>query len=149
MAKKQQPSEHNEQAAFVDYVIWTYRNRADFIRPLFFAVPNGAYMGPRGGFVMNKMKGEGLNPGVSDILYLQARGDQYTFLAIELKTPARRNEKYGGLSQEQLEFIDAANRGGGSAHVCFGADEAINIFDSYMQLENRFRVESQVPWKHS
>lgn len=136
--------EHNEQATFVDYVLWTYLHRADFVRGLFFAVPNGAWLGGRGSSVMNKMKKEGFLPGVSDILYLQARGDQYTFLAIEMKTEERRNEKNGGLSDEQSAFIAAANADGGMAGVCYGADEAIKIFDEYMLMDNRFMTEAQI-----
>jgi hypothetical protein len=65
--------EHNEQATFIDHVLWTYRNREDFNRGVFFAVPNGAWLGGRAKNVMNKLKGEGFLPGVFDILYLQPR----------------------------------------------------------------------------
>ncbi len=136
-------SEHNEQATFVDYVLWQYRNRTDFIRPLFFAVPNGAWLGGRAPLVMMKMKKEGFLPGVSDILYLQARAD-YTFLAIELKTEDRRNQKNGGVSEEQRTFIEAANKDGGMARVCYGADDAIHVFDAYMAMENRFMTDAEM-----
>lgn len=132
-ANTRKSSEHNEQATFIDHVLWTYRNREDFIRNLFFAVPNGAWLGGRAKNVMNKLKGEGFLPGVSDLLYLQPRGT-YPYLAIEMKSPSRRNHKDGGLEESQIAFLKAANDAGALALVCYGADEAIERFDNYMTL---------------
>lgn len=131
------PSEHQEQAAFFDYVLFQYQHDPTFIRPLFFAVPNGSWLGGKTpgarAALMQKMKGEGLTPGVSDLLYLQPRG-VYSYLAIEMKTEKRRNEKDGGLSLEQVEFLHAAREAGALAVVCYGADEAIRAFDEYMGM---------------
>jgi hypothetical protein len=126
-------SEHNEQATFVDYVLWTYQHHDDFIRGLFFSVPNGAWLGGRAPAMMNKMKREGFLPGVADILYLQPRGG-HTFLAIEMKTIRRRKEKNGGVSDEQMAFLQTANQSGALAVSCYGANEAIELFDGYMKL---------------
>lgn len=102
-------SEHQHQATFVEHVLWTYRNRPDFIRRLFFAVPNGAWLGgKRPAYVMEKLKGEGLLPGVADLLYLQPRGE-YAYLAIEMKTPERAKEKDAGLTEDQRDFLLAVN----------------------------------------
>ena len=125
-------SEHSEQAAFVSEVLYRYSNRDDFIRPLFFAVPNGAWLGGKNPYaLMNKYRAEGFTKGVADILYLQARGE-YHFLALEMKNP-----KNGKVSPAQEEFIEAATNAGGFADVCFGADQAIADFESYMLLEIR------------
>lgn len=126
-------SEHTEQVAFVQYVLMQYRTRDDFIRPLFFAVPNGAWLGGKGFAVMNKLKAEGLTPGVADLLYLQPRGG-YACLAIEMKTEKRINEKEGGLSAEQHTFLQAVLSAGGLSEVCYNAQEAIHAFDQYMQF---------------
>jgi hypothetical protein len=127
-------SEHDEQAAFVNHVLWAYAIRADFARPLFFSVPNGAWLGGKQYAMINKLKAEGLTPGIADILYLQPRGE-YAYLAIEMKSKDRRNEKNGGLSNEQSAFLQAAIKAGALAEVCYGADEAIAAFDFYMGFE--------------
>ena len=57
-------TEHAEQAAFVQQVMYEFSNRSDFIRPLFFAVPNGMVIGGRNRFaLLNKYKAEGFTPG--------------------------------------------------------------------------------------
>lgn len=127
-------SEHDEQAAFIGAVVATYRLRDDFIRPLFFSVPNGAVLGGNRFALANKLKNEGMYPGVADVLYLQPRGD-YAFFAAEMKTEKRRNERNGGLSDEQTDWLRAAHRVGAYAVVCYSADEAINEFSHYMTLE--------------
>lgn len=135
MSKLKQ-SEHNVQASFVDSVLWQYRTDPTFIRPLFLAVPNGAFLG--GGekrfAVYGKLRKEGLSPGVSDILYLQSRGE-WSFLSIEFKTEEKRRRSDLGLRVEQVEFITAAARGGGAPFICFSVDDAIEAFSWYMALE--------------
>lgn len=131
LVKRPAQSEHNEQATLVDWVLYQYRGDPTFLRPLFFSVPNGAYLGGRSPVTFQKLKKEGFLQGVADLLYLQARGP-YNFLALELKTEKRRGEKRGGLSENQVEFREAAESGGGLYSVCYGADEAIEVFRSYM-----------------
>lgn len=128
-------SEHDEQAAFVFEVLCRYGNCSDFLRPLFFSVPNGAWLGGRNPFaLMAKYKAEGFTPGVSDILYLQPRGG-YAYLAIEMKATNRMVEKDKGISLEQAEFQKAVIRAGGRALVCYGAEAAVEEFIEYMKLE--------------
>lgn len=129
---RRKATEHAEQAAFVQYVHAQYSARDDFAAPLFFAVPNGAPLGKRGYTVMNKLKAEGLRPGVSDILYLQPRGD-YAYLAIEMKRESRAGERDGGLSQLQSAFLQSVIRAGGLAEVCYSAEDAMAAFDDYME----------------
>ena len=129
-------SEHVEQATFIDTVLWQYRSREDFIRPLLFAVPNGAYLGGNRPAVMNKLKKEGFRNGVSDVIYAQARGE-YGYLALELKTIERKRSRDGGLSEDQAEFLRSVSLGGGLAAVCYGAEEAIEAFSRYMALPIR------------
>lgn len=126
-------SEHSDQAAFIDYVISVYKARADFSPRLFFAVPNGAMLGGRvPALQMEKLKREGVQPGVADLLYLQPRG-KWAYLAIEMKTAERKSEKRGGLTDAQREWLLAAGQCGARAVVCWGLDDAIETFDDYMR----------------
>lgn len=126
-------SEHDDQTAFVQYVRIAYSARADFLPLLFFAVPNGVKLGGRNtAAMMQKLKAEGFTTGVADVLYLQPRGG-YPFLAIELKTEKRRNEKNGGLSPDQQQWLQQARAAGGMVYVCYGFDEARDAFDEYMR----------------
>lgn len=126
------PSEHQEQAAFFTTILYKYQHNPSFARPLLFAVPNGAWLGGRRpANVMEKMKAEGLTPGVSDILYLQPRG-HYSFLAIEMKRADKRNRKSGGLREDQIEFLNAASLARALFSVCYSAEEAERVFDAYM-----------------
>lgn len=127
-------SEHDEQAAFIGTIVATFRSRDDFIRPLFFSVPNGAVLGGNRWALANKLKNEGMFPGVADVLYLQPRGD-YSFFAAEMKTEKRRKEKNGGLSDEQTDWLRSAKRVGAYIAVCYSADEAVDEFSHYMTLE--------------
>lgn len=131
-------SEHNIQAAFVDSVLWEYMHDPTFIRTLFFSTLNGAFLGGGNeisrGRVMGKLKKAGALSGVPDIFYLQPRGE-YAYLAIELKTESKRRAKDGGLSENQIEFLQSAAMVGGRALVAYGLDEAIEAFRYYMKLE--------------
>ncbi len=127
-------SEHDSQAQFISAVKYTYRNHADFIERLLFSVPNGAWLAGGNRFaLMAKYKAEGLTAGVSDLLYLQPRGD-YAYLAIEMKATDKRNVK-GAVSPDQAEFLACVNGAGGLGDVCYGCDEALGIFEYYMSLK--------------
>ena len=127
-------SEHDEQANFFFTVGVTYRQRADFIGKLLFSVPNGMWIGGSNPYaMMNKFKAEGLQPGVADILYLQPRG-VYNCLAIEMKAQDKRNDK-DAVKPEQAEFLEAVNASGGWADVCYGCEEALQVFEVYMRME--------------
>lgn len=134
--KKARISEHDEQANFFSAVGVTYLHRADFVRILLFSVPNGMWIGGKNPYaMMNKFKAEGLQPGVSDILYLQPRGE-YNCLAIEMKAQDKRNDK-DAVKPEQAEFLEAVNASGGLGEVCYGCAEALQVFDVYMRMEER------------
>lgn len=128
-------TEHAEQAAFVAQVLYEFGSRSDFIRPLFFSVPNGMVIGGRNRFaLMEKYRAEGFLKGISDILYLQPRGE-YNCLAIEMKAPGRKALSGHGLTEEQMLFQIALKEVGGRPWVCYGAEEAIGVFREYMDLE--------------
>lgn len=129
---KNRISEHQEQANFFSEVTYRFRNRDDFADLLLFSVPNGMWAGGKNPYgLIAKFKAEGFKPGVSDILYLQPRGD-YAYLAIEMKAEDQRNKKDGGLKLHQQEFLQAAKANGGMTAVCYNCDEAIEVFTRYM-----------------
>lgn len=134
MINKIRVSEHEEQANFFTSVRLIYAIRADFIPRLLFSVPNGMWIGGKNPYaLMNKFKAEGLQPGVADILYLQPRGE-YSYLAIEMKAADKRNNK-DAVSPDQGEFLTEVNANGGMGEVCYGCDEALSIFSTYMSMK--------------
>lgn len=134
MNNKIRVSEHQEQANFFSEVHTRYAIRSDFIKRLLFSVPNGMWIGGKNPYaLMNKFKAEGLQPGVADILYLQPRGE-YSYLAIEMKAADKRNNK-DAVSPDQGEFLTEVNANGGMGEVCYGCDEALSIFSTYMSMK--------------
>ncbi|HEY6019642.1 MAG TPA: hypothetical protein VIY48_07005 [Candidatus Paceibacterota bacterium] len=130
------PSEHNEQATFFDYVLNAYVRVYPEVHPLLFSVPNGSVLAgdaKRRAQQMNKLKREGLTPGVADVMFLSGHGG-YLGLVLEFKAVDRKNEKNGGVSESQSEFITAARQEGFRAEVVYGADHAIQVFEEYIQL---------------
>lgn len=125
--------EHTEQSVFFRDACFEHRNNPEFMRSLLFAVPNGAYLGKNGSAVMRKLKDEGLTPGVADVIYLQPRGG-YPFLVLEFKRSDKRNRKDGGLSSDQIFFLGEVEKVGGMWAVCYKADQAVEIFQKYMDL---------------
>ena len=129
-------SEHAEQANFIEAVGCIYGHRDDFIPTLLFAVPNGSWFGGSNPWAMfNKFKKEGFRQGVSDLIYLQPRG-KFNCLAIEMKALDRKGKK-DAVSDEQQEFIDAVKQAGGAAFDCYGCDEALIVFEGYMNFPVR------------
>lgn len=111
-------SEHDEQVAVVEYLYFKYP------KVLFWATPNGASLSGRGR-AMNKLKAEGFLPGVSDLIIFEPRGG-YSALFLEMK------RKDGGeVSQNQRDFIIEIEKRGGYGAIANGADEAIEIIDTY------------------
>lgn len=116
---KQQPTEHAEQVAVAS---WLRRHGV-----WFFAVPNGAKMGAR---EAAKMKKEGLEPGVPDLIIL----DSGKKLAIEMKA---RNGK--GASKNQRRWLAHLETQGFDVIVCHGAEKAI------AWLQNRLGLQTRAP----
>jgi hypothetical protein len=129
------PSEHNEQATFFDWLLTFKEEEHPEVHPLFFSVPNGTHLAgnqKQRAMQMNKLKREGLTPGVADTLFLSGRGG-YLGLALEFKTPDRKAEKDGGLSENQLEFLRSARMEGFKAEVAYGAEDGIRIVENYFR----------------
>jgi len=114
-----QPTESEEQKALCQYLT--------FIGVTFYAVPNGTFLSGtplQRAKQMNRLKAEGLKPGVPDMVCLFEGGIS---VYIEMK------RKDGGtVSKEQKEWLERLRVLGFSAYVCKGAKEAIDVVQKYL-----------------
>lgn len=125
---KRHSPEHDEQAAVID---WCFANTARYPElDLIHSIPNGVMLGGGriGAIRMNYLKAEGLRPGVCD-LFLPAPRGKYHGMYLEMKTIN------GSLSENQEQFIKAVEEQGYFAPVCWGADDAIDNLQWYLELE--------------
>ena len=129
-------TEHAEQAALIDWCIDNLGRYPSL--HLIHAIPNGVMLGGGrvGAIRMNNLKAEGLRPGVSDLFLPVARGG-YFGMYIEMKA------KGGSLSENQREFIAAAEAEGYYCCVPFSAGEAIENVEWYMQQSTTSRIMSK------
>lgn len=119
---------------------------------LFHAIPNG---GQRDKITAGKLKAEGVKPGVLDTFlpvvkpfnikhYHQngaphyAETHWYHGLYIEFKDQKRRAHADGGLSVEQVKFMQAVRDQGYCARVAYTWREAANLTMLYYDEERRF-----------
>lgn len=97
------------------------------------AIPNG---GSRHVAEATKMVAGGLRKGVLDIFLPSSGGGKDAWLSglyIEMKTEKRRNEKNGGLTDEQLKFINYAEDAGYCCKVCYSWIEARDVILKYLE----------------
>lgn len=98
------------------------------------AIPNG---GSRYIAEAIKMVAGGLRKGVLDIFLpcsIQTEWAKvYCGLYIEMKTEKRRKEKNGGLTKEQIEFIEYAESAGYYCKVCYSWIEARDVILNYLE----------------
>jgi hypothetical protein len=103
---------------------------------LMFAIPNGSYKSIT---ARKNFKAEGLKAGVPDLFIPEPKGI-YSGLFIEMKkrpkTLKNGSKSYAGIkvSDEQKAWISKLNEKGYRAIVCYGADEAIEVINEYMEL---------------
>ncbi len=117
-------SEHDEQVAVVRYI------QARYPDVLFWANPNGAHLAGstrQRAAQMNKLKAEGLLPGVSDLTIFEPRGG-YSALFLEMK----RSDGGSGASENQLWFLREVERRGAFGAIANGYEEAREIIDDYL-----------------
>ena len=118
-------TEHDEQAAFCEWMLMQHPE------VLFYSHPNGAWLagnkGQRIGQV-NKLKREGMLPGVSDLFIAEPRGE-FHGMYLEMKRPG------GEVSENQLWFLDQAEqRGYFTAVAANGFDDAKSSTEWYLSL---------------
>ncbi len=117
-------SEHDEQAAVVDYLQIKYPD------VLFWANSNGAHLagGARQRSAqMNKLKAEGFLPGVSDMTIFEPRGG-WSAMFLEMK----KSDGGSGASDNQLWFLREVEKRGAFGVVCNGSANAIEVIDDYL-----------------
>lgn len=115
-------SEHFEQSALVSWI------DSNFPDALFFSIPNGAHLHGEGKArfaQINKLKAEGLRPGVSDLFIAEARGG-YHGCFVEMKTLT------GELSENQTQFLAEAEEKGYFTIVGRGFEFARDLVDDYL-----------------
>ncbi|AZS50413.1 VRR-NUC domain-containing protein [Entomomonas moraniae] len=122
------PLETQEQSNLIKWFRLQYRPIADCL----FCIPNGSVLA--GGVVarakqMTRLKKEGLVVGVSD-LFLMQPSCKYHGLFIEMK------RKTGAtVSEDQLKFIERAEKQGYKAVVCKGFEEAKDVIQDYLDVK--------------
>lgn len=131
------PSEHQIQASVIH---WCRLNELQDARLHWvFAIPNGAalphYGGGKGnkGFSpqANKLKAEGLLPGVSD-LFVPIPAQGYHGLFLETKKPG------GEVSEVQRLFMDAMSEIGYLAVAYYSFEEGVQVICEYLGLHSGF-----------
>lgn len=121
-------SEHKEQKAVIDW----FANQYPKYYECLFSIPNGTHLAGSPGqraAKMNKLKAEGLKPGVSDLFLMVAR-DGYHGLFVEMKDAKKTKSS---VSVPQWEHIHRAREQGYYADWCAGADQAIELITHYMK----------------
>lgn len=117
-------TEHDEQVLVVSYLFSHYP------KVLFWSNPNGAHLAGsirQRAAQMNKLKAEGLLPGVSDLTIFEPRGG-YTAMFLEMK----RLDGGNGASDNQSHFIREVEKRGAFGVVANGYDEAKILLDDYL-----------------
>jgi hypothetical protein len=129
MARSIEPTEHDHQVQIFHHA--RAMTRYDLRWSLLFSIPNAG--GFVGGYKKNigrvmGMKAEGVKPGVPDI-FLPVPSGPYCGLFIELK-----RTRGGTVSPEQRAWIKALQLYGYAAQVCKGAQQAIDLIETYLKL---------------
>lgn len=108
--------ESQEQMTVIEWCRWN-----GYPYNLVYAVENERKATPQ---QAARRKAMGVRSGVSD-LFLPVSRHGYHGMYVEMKA------KEGKVSEAQRQFIDEVTREGYLAHVCYGADEAIEALIKY------------------
>jgi hypothetical protein len=114
--------EHDEQVAFIQWSQYSLRKHPEL--ESLYAIPNGGLRNIR---VAQKLKAEGVKPGVPDLHLPVARGQHHS-LYIEMKYGRGKQTAYQKLRQKILE------EHGNKVVVCYSCDEAIEMTINYLNL---------------
>jgi hypothetical protein len=118
-------TEHQHQTALVQW----FRLQYPKFKLHLFAIPNGAHLAGDArlrAIKMNAMKAEGLTPGASD-LFLMIPKNNYHGLFVEMKTTG------GKVSDNQKDFMGAANAMNYKTVVCYGFDDGKKAIKEYLK----------------
>jgi hypothetical protein len=125
VTKRSRPS-HPESRLQCSCVQW-FRLQHPDKRLLLFAVPNGGF---RIASEAARLYAEGVVPGVSDLIYLEPRGN-YGALCIEMKTTLTGSRQ----SDRQKEWQKAVEAVGIRYVICRTLEEFIKAVEDYLALE--------------
>lgn len=125
VTKRSRPS-HPESRLQCSCVQWFRLQHADK-RLLLFAVPNGGF---RIASEAARLYAEGVVPGVSDLIYLEPRGN-YGALCIEMKTTLTGSRQ----SDRQKEWQKAVEAVGIRYVICRTLEEFMKEVEDYLALE--------------
>ena len=110
-------TEHQEQVMLINWF------RLQYPKYIIFAIPNG---GARHIVTAVKLKAEGVLAGVPDLFLMVPKGEWHGMF-IEMKAKA------GKVSDNQKEFMAAANAMNYKTIVCFGFYDAKTSIINYLQ----------------
>ncbi|SRR6266852_1074709 len=86
----------------------------------------------------HRMVAEGVRGGIPDVClpWPKIIADYWWHgMYIEMKTQKRRNQKNGGLSEDQIKFIDYARSVGYQVEVCYGWEQARDRIMEYLNVK--------------
>ena len=126
VSKKEIPSEHEEQRAFISW--W----RKSFDGVWIYAVPNG---GGRGIREAGRLKAEGVSAGVPDLVAPALA------LYIEFK-----KQKGGSVSKEQKQWHAHLRECGYAVIVPKGASEAVDMVKKFISSGDKKRCTQTIDW---
>lgn len=116
------PSEHEEQKKVIEW--WRLESASRKIpEDVLFAIPNG---GKRNVATGRVLKSEGVRSGIPD-LFLALKRHSFSGFFIEMKRVKR-----SVLSEKQTEIHAILRRCGYRVEVCYGADDAIEKIEEYL-----------------
>ena len=120
--KQPTPYEAREQEKLFEWAGWMEGQHPELA--LLFHIPNG---GSRNKIEAANLKRQGVKAGVSDLLLPVARGG-FHGLFVEMKTGKNK------ATEKQLAFLDAVQRQGYAAIICYSAEEAAAAIEEYLKL---------------
>lgn len=109
------------------------------------AIPN---VGSRGdsatsrGIRGQQLKAEGVKSGVSDV-FLPFPVKHSHGLYIEMKRPGKKSTSTGGLSDDQLEFLEFAQENNYKVAVCYSWQEAVMVLKTYLGFVEELELTEQ------
>jgi len=122
--RPQIPTEHAEQSRLIRWA--RYRSATLPELRMLVSIPNGGLRSKTTGALI---KAEGARAGFPDLgLLVQRHG--YGALFIEMK-----RVKGGRVKPEQKEWHDRLQAQGYRVEVCYGAGEAMNIIENYLEVK--------------
>lgn len=134
---KLKSTEHDEQVAVV---AWCRLNKIPI-----FSVPNGAVLGGRNKYaLLNKLKAEGLEPGVPDLFIpkeggrKELSGENYsnvriTVIAYQNGLFIEMKSAHGRVKPDQQAWVEMLKKNGYRVVICRSAEEAILCIKDYLK----------------